>query len=173
MIRAAAAFRRVLLLSLLATGLGLVAFHGWLLQDSIAAGRLADPVVALKWAGAAAVMLSLLSLRRAGIALVTSRQGVAVWMLVALLHAGGADHLPPLVGDSGPAGATLLFVAPMVSSAVAAGATLLARRAGTRTLRISTPALRALWSLPLTATLPSRGGASLPADGRAPPAFAS
>ena len=78
------------------SGAALVAFHGWLLASQFAAGRLADPGLALRWLIAAALVAGLAALHRTG-ASIWSRKGVAIWILAALLHgpavaAGAADQ---------------------------------------------------------------------------------
>jgi len=66
-------------------GAMLVAFHGWLFAAQVAAGRLEDPWLILRWTLAAGLVAALAALRRSG-ASVWSRQGIAVWVLAALLH---------------------------------------------------------------------------------------
>lgn len=63
----------------------LVAFHGWLFAAQVAEGRLEDPWLAFRWIAAAGLVAALAAIRRGG-ASVWSRQGIAVWVLAALLH---------------------------------------------------------------------------------------
>lgn len=63
----------------------LVAFHGRLLATQLLNGELADPGLAFRWLLAGVLVATLVGLRRSGASLF-SRQGVAVWVLAALLH---------------------------------------------------------------------------------------
>lgn len=63
----------------------LVAFHGWLFAAQVAAGRLEDPWLIFRWIAAAGLITALAAIRRQGRSL-WSRQGIAVWVLAALLH---------------------------------------------------------------------------------------
>ena len=63
----------------------LVAFHGWLFATQVAAGRLDNPWLVFRWLLAAALVAALVAIGRGG-ASVWSRQGIAVWVLAALLH---------------------------------------------------------------------------------------
>ena len=63
----------------------LVAFHGWLFATQVATGRLDDPWLVFRWLLAAALVAALVAIGRGG-ASVWSRQGIAVWVLAALLH---------------------------------------------------------------------------------------
>lgn len=63
----------------------LVAFHGWLFAAQVAAGRFEDPWLVFRWTVAAGLLAALVAIRRRG-ASVWSRQGIAVWVLAALLH---------------------------------------------------------------------------------------
>ncbi len=63
----------------------LVAFHGWLFASQAAAGRLEDPWLVFRWIVAAGLVAAFAGLRRRGVS-VWSRQGIAVWVLAALLH---------------------------------------------------------------------------------------
>ena len=66
-------------------GAVLVAFHGWLFATQVAAGRLEDPWLVVRWMVAAGLVAGLVAIRRGG-ASVWSRQGTAIWVLAALLH---------------------------------------------------------------------------------------
>lgn len=63
----------------------LVAFHGWLFAAQAAVGRLEDPWLAVRWMVAAGLVSALAAVRRSG-ASIWSRQGLAVWVLAALMH---------------------------------------------------------------------------------------
>ncbi|MGE0866304.1 MAG: hypothetical protein AB7P34_20580 [Vicinamibacterales bacterium] len=63
----------------------LAAFHGWLFAVQAAEGRLDDPWLVFRWTAAAALVVALAAIHRGG-ASVWSRQGIAVWVLAALLH---------------------------------------------------------------------------------------
>ena len=78
-------FRSLARTSAVVAGAVLVAFHGWLFASQIAAGRLEDPWLAFRWTVAAGLVAALAAIRRRGTS-VWSRQGVAVWVLAALLH---------------------------------------------------------------------------------------
>ena len=71
--------------SAVVAGAVLVAFHGWLFASQIAAGRLDDPWLVFRWMVAAGLVAALGAIRRGG-ASVWSRQGIAIWVLAALLH---------------------------------------------------------------------------------------
>lgn len=66
-------------------GAALVAFHGWLFASQLAAGSLADPWLVVRWSIAAGLIAALVSIRRSG-GSIWRRQGIAVWVLAALLH---------------------------------------------------------------------------------------
>lgn len=63
----------------------LVAFHGWLFAAQVAEGRFEDPWLTFRWIAAAGLVTALAAIRRQGRSL-WSRQGIAVWVLAALLH---------------------------------------------------------------------------------------
>lgn len=63
----------------------LVAFHGWLLAAQVAEGRFEDPWLIFRWIAAAGLVAALTAIRRRGRSL-WSRQGIAIWVLAALLH---------------------------------------------------------------------------------------
>lgn len=70
----------------------LLAFHGWLFANQAAAGRLEDPWLVFRWLSALGLIGALVAIRRNGGSL-WGRQGVAVWVLAALLHG------PAVAGD--------------------------------------------------------------------------
>ena len=78
-------FRSLARTTAVVAGAMLVAFHGWLFAAQVAAGRLEDPWLVFRWALAAGLMVAFAAIRRGG-ASVSSRQGIAVWVLAALLH---------------------------------------------------------------------------------------
>ncbi len=102
----------------------LTAFHGWLLWTRLAAGGAFDPITAVRWAGAALILVALVVLRRLGVSLVWSRQAAVVWLLVALLHVGASPAVPGSVAARGT-DSGLLFAIPAASAAVLSLATLL------------------------------------------------
>jgi hypothetical protein len=67
------------------SGAVLVAFHGWLFATQVATGKLDDPWLAFRWLLASGLVSALVAIRRSG-GSVWSRQGMAVWVLAALLH---------------------------------------------------------------------------------------
>ena len=78
-------FRSLARTTAVVAGAMLVAFHGWLFAAQVAAGQLEDPWLVLRWTLAAGLVAALAAIRRGG-ASVWSRQGIAVWVLAALLH---------------------------------------------------------------------------------------
>lgn len=97
----------------------LVALHAEILWQRIASKTLLEPIVALKWAAAAALVAALLRLRSAGVPLWRGRRAVLVWMLVLLLHAGtavpAAEELAAGLSDRADA-SSLLLVLPLCVS---------------------------------------------------------
>lgn len=125
--------------ALVFAGVLLAGFHGWLFAVQISAGQLEDPWVIFRWLAAAALVFSLLALRKSGNS-IWGRKGIAIWVLAALLHgpsiAGDADFtalaLPEAVAAS---------VLQLVSStALAIGLWMLASLLAAR--RSSVPPLR-------------------------------
>ncbi len=78
-------FRSLARTTVVVAGATLVAFHGWLFAAQMAEGRLDDPWLVVRWVVAAALVSALAAIRRGGRSL-WSRQGIAVWVLAALLH---------------------------------------------------------------------------------------
>jgi len=66
-------------------GATLVAFHGWLFAAQAAEGRLEDPWLVFRWLVALGLVAALAAVRHAG-GSIWNRQGLAVWVLAALLH---------------------------------------------------------------------------------------
>jgi hypothetical protein len=86
---------RLIKASLALAGAALIAFHGWLFAAQIAAGRLEDPWLVLRWIAAAALVAALVAIRRNG-GSVWGRKGIALWVLAALLHGPAvADRTDP------------------------------------------------------------------------------
>jgi hypothetical protein len=80
-----ARFRSALRAASVTAGALLAAFHGWLFAGQIADGSLADPWLVFRWI-AAAGLIAALAARRARGGSVWDRQGIAIWVLAALLH---------------------------------------------------------------------------------------
>ena len=78
-------FRSLARTTAVVAGAMLVAFHGWLFAAQVAAGRLEDPWLIFRWTVAAGLVAAMIAICRGG-ASVWSRQGIAVWVLAALLH---------------------------------------------------------------------------------------
>lgn len=78
-------FRSLARTTVVVAGALLVAFHGWLFASQMAAGRFEDPWLVFRWIVAAGLVAAFAGLRRRGIS-AWSRQGIAVWVLAALLH---------------------------------------------------------------------------------------
>lgn len=78
-------FRSTVRTTSVLAGAVLVAFHGWLFATQAAAGRLHDPWLVFRWLLAVGLVLALVAIRRGG-ASIWSSQGIAVWVLAALLH---------------------------------------------------------------------------------------
>jgi hypothetical protein len=80
-----ARYRSALRASSVAAGAVLVAFHGWLFAGQIADGRLADPWLLFRWIAAAGLIGALAAVRARG-GSIWDRQGIAIWVLAAVLH---------------------------------------------------------------------------------------
>jgi len=79
--------------TLAVAGVALAGFHGWLLAAQVAAGRLEDPWLILRWLAAATLIAALVAVRRNGDS-IWGRKGIAIGVLAALLHGpavAGAD----------------------------------------------------------------------------------
>ena len=66
-------------------GAALVAFHGWLFAAQAVEGRLEDPWLVFRWLVALGLVGGLAAIRYSG-GSIRNRQGLAVWVLAALLH---------------------------------------------------------------------------------------
>lgn len=77
----------------LVAGAVLVAFHGTLFAGQIADGSLADPWLVFRWIAAAGLIAALAAVRVRG-GSIWGRQGIAIWVLAAVLHG------PAVVADS-------------------------------------------------------------------------
>lgn len=136
---------RLLRLGALALGAAyLVALHAELLWQRIASQTLFEPLVALKWAGAAALVAGLAWMWRAGIPILRGRRAVVFWMLVLLLHAGTTvPAVEDLAADlSDPAAGGLLLVLPLCATLATVfelGRRLLERRPAARPARRPVP----------------------------------
>lgn len=82
--------RRTLAFAGVACAAGLVLFHVGLLWAQLAAGRLSEPAVALRWLAAALVLGVIFHHRRAGATLLRSHKGLVLCVVVALLHGNAA-----------------------------------------------------------------------------------
>jgi hypothetical protein len=80
-----ARFRSALRVASVVAGAVLVAFHGWLFAGQIADGRLADPWLVFRWIAAAGLIAALATVRVRG-GSIWGKQGVAIWLLAAVLH---------------------------------------------------------------------------------------
>lgn len=149
-------------------GAALVLFHVWLFLSMAAQGRLSDPAVTFRWLVALGLALGLLALRRAGIPLVLSRQGAALWVLVVVLHAsafsGPAVPLTEPVAD-----VAALFVLPATSAVVTVVAAWLLVRTRARCAAASSFVPRPLWWLRAFDVAPGSPLVVSPLAPRAPP----
>ena len=93
----------------------LAVFHGWLLAQRVAEPASLEPVVAIRWLGAAALLGGLLALRRLRVPLTGPRRAVALWACVLLLHEPGAASVE---GTELPPPPVLALQAPSVASAL-------------------------------------------------------
>jgi hypothetical protein len=104
-------FRR----ALIAGGVLLTVFHGWLFASQVWDGQLADIALLVRWIVAGGLMFGLVGLRRRRVSGIRSRQAIAIWLLAALLHG-------PAIGervDQGAVPAVPEAVSVLSSAAVA------------------------------------------------------
>jgi hypothetical protein len=78
-------FRAMARTTAVVSGATLVAFHGCLLAAQAAEGRLEDPWLVFRWLVAGGLVAALAAIRRTD-GSIWNRQGLAVWVLAALLH---------------------------------------------------------------------------------------
>ncbi len=118
-------------LAVLGLALPLGALHAWLLWVRISQGRLLEWSIALRWAAAAVLLLTLAALRQRGVPLFWGRRALAVWTLVLLLH--WAAPAPAVGAEDLPSSPPILFVLPASAGSLALAVGLLwagrARRA--------------------------------------------
>jgi hypothetical protein len=123
--------------ALAGAGALLVLFHVWLFAGQILAGELADAALLGRWAVAGGLLVALEGLRRRGAPIGRSRQGVAIWLLAALLHAPAmADRLADAPAPPIAEAVSVLSAATLIATLAAGLAFLLAlfgapRRPGT------------------------------------------
>ena len=119
----------------------LALFHVSLLWTRLVDGQLLDPLVAVRWLGAAALTGGLIALRRRGVSLVTGRRALVVWLLVVLLH-WSATPAVAVAYDGQPSTSELIFVVPSTAAAALVGLGLLV--ATFAASRVRRPALACL-----------------------------
>lgn len=98
-------------------------FHAWLFWTHLSSGRLAEPAVASRWAVGLLLAGGFLALRRAAVPLIRGRRALALWVLVAFLHAHAA--LAPQGSLTDPAGlneSVAVFVVQAAATATLLGA---------------------------------------------------
>ena len=151
----------------IAAGAVLVAFHGWVFAGQIADGRLADPWLVFRWIAAAGLVAALAAVRARG-GSIWDRQGIAIWVLAAILHG------PAVVANSRdafdslalPETAVTSVLRLVVSAAAGLGLWLLAALFAGRRRQVSHA-----FDLPLAFAAPGilAGGFSPPYSSRPPP----
>jgi hypothetical protein len=102
----------------------LAVFHASLLWSRLVDGQLFDPLVAVRWIGAAGLTAGLVALRRRGVSLVSGRRALVVWLLVVLLH-WDATPAVAVADGSQPSASELIFVLPSTAAAALVGLGLL------------------------------------------------
>lgn len=119
--------RTILRSAAVLVGVALVAFHTWLLAVQIVDGRIADPWLLVRWFAAVALVAALVAVRRAG-GSVWGRQGIAIWVLAALLHGPAVVSSVATTADSFalPEAVVTSVLQLMASAAVVLGLWLLA-----------------------------------------------
>jgi hypothetical protein len=106
--------------ALLASGAVLALFHVWLFAGQVWEGRLADPVVLLRWLAAGALVAALVGLHRRGASILRGRKAVAIWLVAALLHGPAVARSIEGLGEPALPG----FVATLTQIAAVSGAAL-------------------------------------------------
>jgi peptidoglycan/LPS O-acetylase OafA/YrhL len=100
----------------------LAGFHVWILGARLREDAFTDPAVALRWAGAAALLALAWLFRRRGLTVASGRSGLVFWALVLLLHVGAAPATTPaLPGDDLLAALPLALALPAALAAAAVG----------------------------------------------------
>jgi len=159
-------YRSALRAASLVSGVVLVAFHGWLFASQIADGSLADPWLLFRWIAAAGLIAALAAVRARG-GSIWGRQGIAIWVLAAVLHG------PAVVANSSDALDSLALpetavtsVLQLVASATAGLGLLLAAMFAGRRRQVSHA-----FDLPLAFAAPGilADGFSPPYSSRPPP----
>ncbi len=79
----------------------LVGFHGWLLWEHAATGRLLEPAVALRWALGAGLFGAIVALRAVGLPALFGRRAAVLWVLVSVLHWHAMSARVPSPSDVG------------------------------------------------------------------------
>lgn len=102
---------------------GLAVFHGGLLWQRLTDGSLLQPVVVVRWAVSALLVLALYRLWSRGLPVVRGRRAGVLWMVVVLLHAispgGAALEAEPVAEGVLPAAlAILAFLALGLAAAL-------------------------------------------------------
>ena len=159
-------YRSALRAAAVVAGAVLVAFHGWLFAGQIADGSLADPWLLFRWIAAAGLIAALAAVRVRG-GSIWGRQGIAIWVLAAVLHG------PAVVANSNDAfdalalpETALTSVLQLVVSATALGLLLQAAMFAGRRRQVSHA-----FDLPLAFSAPGilADGFSPPYSSRPPP----
>ena len=153
-------YRSALWAASVVAGAVLVAFHGWLFAGQIADGRLADPWLLFRWIAAAGLVGALAAVLARG-GSIWDRQGIAIWVLAAVLHG------PAVVANSSnafrylalPETAVTSVLRLVVSAAAGLGLWLLAAMFAGRRRQVSHA-----FDLPLAFAAPG-----ILADGFSPP----
>jgi hypothetical protein len=107
-------------------GGALAAFHGWLFVAQAASGQLVDPGLIFRWVAAASLLVALAAVRRRGHSL-WSRQGIAIWVLAALLHGPAVATDPGLDSIALPETVAASVLQLLSTAALAIGLLSLAR----------------------------------------------
>ena len=148
-------------------GAVLVAFHGWLFAAQIADGRLVDPWLVFRWIAAAGLVGALAAVLARG-GSIWDRQGIAIWVLAALLHgpAVAANSSDAFKALALPETAVTSVLQLVVSAAAGLGLWLLAAMLAGRRRQVSHA-----FDLPLAYAAPGilADGFSPPYSSRPPP----
>ena len=160
-------YRSALRAASLAAGTVLVAFHGWIFAGQIADGSLADSWLLFRWVAAAGLIAAFAAVRLRG-GSIWGRQGIAIWVLAAVLHgpavvAHSSDALDSLALPETAVTSVLQLV---ISAAAGLGLLLLAAMFAARRRQVSHA-----FDLPLAFAAPGilANGFSPPYSSRPPP----